>query len=153
MKTPLPQPGVRGRARRRGFTLIEAAFATMVIGLGVTALIQLMAAGTVANADGTEMTTAINLANNVHEATLTLSYAQVLALNNKDYSPPVNSNFKSISQLGTTWKQHVDVGYLNPDNLNGATVVTVQPTARVTCTVSHNGAAVYKTIWVVTNVP
>lgn len=58
------------RALRRGFTLIEAALAILIIGVGVTALLELLAAGTMSNSAGTELTTAINLANNIHEITI-----------------------------------------------------------------------------------
>jgi Tfp pilus assembly protein PilV len=61
-------------ARRRGFTLIEAAMVTVIIGLGVVGMLELLAAGTVSNSEGTELTTAINLANNVRELSLGLAY-------------------------------------------------------------------------------
>ena len=57
-------------APRRGFTLIEAALAIVIVGVGVTALLELLAAGTMSNSAGTELTTAINLANNIHEITI-----------------------------------------------------------------------------------
>ena len=60
--------------RRRGFTLIEAAMVTVIIGLGVVGMLELLAAGTVSNSEGTELTTAINLANNVREMSLGLAY-------------------------------------------------------------------------------
>jgi len=58
------------RAARRGFTLIEAALAILIVGVGVTALLELLTAGTLSNVAGTELTTAINLANNIHEITM-----------------------------------------------------------------------------------
>jgi len=61
-------------AGRRGFTLIEAAMVTVIIGVGVVAMLQLLAAGTVSNSEGTELTTAINLANNIREMSLGLAY-------------------------------------------------------------------------------
>ena len=58
------------QAFRRGFTLIEAALAILIVGVGVTALLELLTAGTMSNAAATELTTAINLANNIHEITI-----------------------------------------------------------------------------------
>jgi hypothetical protein len=46
----------------------------VIIGVGVVAMLQLLAAGTVSNSEGTELTTAINLANNVREMSLGLAY-------------------------------------------------------------------------------
>lgn len=60
--------------RARGFTLIEAAIVTVIIGVGVVGMLELLAAGTQSNSDGTELTTAINLANNIREMSLGLAY-------------------------------------------------------------------------------
>lgn len=58
------------RRRAAGFTLIEAALAIVIVGVGVTALLELLTAGTMSNLAGAELTTAVNLANNVHEITI-----------------------------------------------------------------------------------
>lgn len=47
---------------------------TVIIGVGVVSMLELLAAGTVSNSEGTELTTAINLANNVREMSLGLAY-------------------------------------------------------------------------------
>jgi prepilin-type N-terminal cleavage/methylation domain-containing protein len=67
-------PLTRRPRGRRGFTLIEAAMVTVIIGVGVVAMLQLLAAGTVSNSEGTELTTAINLANNIREMSIGLAY-------------------------------------------------------------------------------
>src|SRR3712207_2741458 len=64
----------RHAAGRRGFTLIEAAMVTVIIGVGVVGMLELLAAGTLSNTKGTELTTAINLANNVREFTLAMPF-------------------------------------------------------------------------------
>jgi type II secretory pathway pseudopilin PulG len=134
--------------------LVEAAVVTAVVGIAITSLITLLAAGTVASNESAELTTAINLVNNLHEASLTMTYAQVIAKNNVNYSPPVNSNLVSITQLGTNWKQHIDVYYLDPRNLNGGSSgSTVQPTARMIVTIYHASTLVYTAQWVVSNIP
>jgi hypothetical protein len=57
---------------RRGFTLAEGALVTVIVGVGVIGMLELMAAGTTSNSDATEVTTAINLAHNVREVLLGL---------------------------------------------------------------------------------
>lgn len=141
------------RRGARGFTLVEAAFVTVVVGLSCAALMQLLAAGTVANIDAAEITSGMNLGNNLHEATLPMTFAQILSLDGKNYSPPVDSQFNSLSTLGSTWKQHVDVKYVDPNNLSNLSGTTVEDTARVTVIVYHNNNAVYSTYWIVANVP
>jgi type II secretory pathway pseudopilin PulG len=61
------------RQARRGFTLIEAAMVTVVIGVGVLGMLQLLAAGTASNADAAEQTTAMTLAGSVREMSLGLA--------------------------------------------------------------------------------
>src|SRR3954462_11224114 len=63
------------RGRRRGFTLIEAAMTTMIIGVGCVSMLALLGQGTLANNEGTELTTAMNLAGNIREAMAGLNYA------------------------------------------------------------------------------
>ena len=117
------------------------------------ALMQLLAAGTVANAEAAELTTAVNLANNVHEATLRMPYEQGVALDGASYSAPVDSRFKAISELGNNWAQQVNVTFVNPDQLAAPSGAGAEPTARVSVVVSHNNKPVYTTSWVVAYVP
>ena len=62
------------RARRRGFTLIEAALATTIVGVGVVASAQLFLSCTQQNASSANMTTAMLLASNVREAMSGLAF-------------------------------------------------------------------------------
>lgn len=58
----------------RGFTLIEAALATLIIGVGVVAVMELFFACTRQNRYGTQQTTAMFLANNIRETMAALSF-------------------------------------------------------------------------------
>src|SRR5688500_4836529 len=99
---------------RRGFTLIEAAIVTVVVGVGIVGMLQLLAAGTLANTESTELTTALNLAGNVHEMSLSVPYQNIMTLDGQQYSPPIDSKKQTISAL-TNWKQAVTVNYVDPD--------------------------------------
>ena len=135
-----------GRRRRRGFTLIEAAMATVIIGVGFTAMLQLLAAGTVANKEGTELTTALNLAGNIHEAAVRVGYADLFTLE-RTYSPAVDAKLSAVTSL-TGWSQVVDVSYVDENLLTSAVPDTqYEPTARVTVSVRRNGQQVYRTSW------
>jgi type II secretory pathway pseudopilin PulG len=59
---------------RRGFTLIETCLATMIVGLGITALMALTGALTTQNAAAGQTTTAMLLASHVQEAMAGLSF-------------------------------------------------------------------------------
>jgi type II secretory pathway pseudopilin PulG len=56
-----------GRRRRRGFTLMEATLATIIVGVGVTAAMTLFDACTRQNRAAASMTTAMHLAQNIQE--------------------------------------------------------------------------------------
>jgi Tfp pilus assembly protein PilV len=55
------------RRRSGGFTLIEAAIVTAIVGIGIVGLLELLAAGSMANINSKQLTTAVFLANNVNE--------------------------------------------------------------------------------------
>ena len=68
-----PAPARRGThspTARRGFTLIEAAMVMVIIGVGVLAMLDLLAAGTVSNNDAAETTTAMTLASSIRELSM-----------------------------------------------------------------------------------
>jgi prepilin-type N-terminal cleavage/methylation domain-containing protein len=134
------------RRRRQGFTLIEAAMATVIIGVAFTAMLQLIAAGTKANSEGTELTTAINLANNIHEASVRVAYVDVFDLEGT-HNPPVDARLHNISGM-PGWSQIVDVSYVDENKLTMSVPDTqYEPTARITVRVQRNGQDVYRMNW------
>ena len=70
---PTARPPRRARFAR-GFTLIEAAMVTVICGIGVMSMLQLLAAGSAENGDAAKLTTAMTLANNVREMSLALAF-------------------------------------------------------------------------------
>jgi hypothetical protein len=162
------------RRRRRGFTLIEAAMTTAIIGFGVVGMVQLLAAGTVSNAEGTELTTAVNLANNVREISLGMAYNDpeqptvwatkegtgnpntdvvlyddVFDLDGVTFSPPLDVRRLPIGTY-TNWAQQVVVETVAVDQLSSVRPKDVtERTARVTVTVTRNGTPVHTASWLV----
>ena len=156
--------------RRRGFTLLETGLATIIIGVGVTALVQLLAKGTISNMNGADLTTAVNLANNIHELTYGLTfvdpahptnwgvesgetlatYSHLDDFNNQTFSPPIDARRQSLSNY-SNWSQSVTVTKVDINRL--ATAVpntTTMPSARVTVSISHFGSVVYTENWLIT---
>ena len=68
-------PNLTGRRPRRGFTLLEAMLATMIVGVGILSMMQLFTACTLQNRSALNMTTAMLLAQNVQETMAGLSFA------------------------------------------------------------------------------
>lgn len=151
---------------RRAFTLIESALVTVIVGLGVVAMLELLATGTNANAGGTELTTAVHLARNIRELTLGMAFydpadpthwgmesGETLAtcddvddLDGKAFSPPIDARRQSLNSY-TGWEQAVTVESADVNRLTLSVPKGSQPVNRVTVVISHRGQPVYRTSW------
>src|SRR6059036_2247364 len=98
------------RPARAGFTLIEAAIVTVIVGVAIVALVQLLTAGTYANETSTELTTGIGLATNIREMAYGVDYDSIMTLDGMTKTPPIDARKISITDL-TGWKQVVSVNY------------------------------------------
>jgi len=157
------------RRRPRGFTLVEAALTMVIIGTGVLAMLQLLTAGTMSNSSAAELTTAVQLANNVHEIALSLpftcptnptsttfkdtggpaNYTYLWDLNGDSYKPPLDIRRNAINTY-STWTQQVTVQSVDPTNLDAVRPNSVTlPTARLTVVVLHNSKKVYRATWLI----
>lgn len=144
------------RARRRhGFTLIETALATIIIGVGVLAMMSAQAAFHQQNAWSTHSSIATHLANEIREMTWTLpqhdpvtgdifwgpegdneaSFQDYDDLDDFDglggglvFSPPINARRQVIANMDG-WSQTVRIFNVDPFNIvfNGDTLVGVEP--------------------------
>ena len=142
--------------------------AMVIIGLGVVSLLELLAAGTMSNGAGTELTTAINLANNIHEISIGLAftnpnapsrttglggdpstYLGIWDMNGDVYTPPLDVTRHPIANYAN-WEQDVTVASVDSNSVT-TTVPnnTSVPTARITVQVKHNGKLIYQETWLV----
>jgi prepilin-type N-terminal cleavage/methylation domain-containing protein len=154
------------RPRRRGFTLIESAMVTVIVGVGCVGMLQLLATGTMSNAEGTEQTVAINLASNIREMSLGMSFYDpqqptmwntkeatvaewdnIMDLDGAVFSPPLDARRQPIGGY-PGWSQAVEVESVSEANVNLAVPDTTgEPTARVTVSIRRHGISVYKISW------
>jgi len=125
---------------------MEAALTTVIIGVGVTGMMQLLAAGTVNNMQAFETTTGVNVAKAVREITVQKTMAQLIAMNNTYHEPPWDSRSQPISDL-TGWRQTIAVQAVNKDNLTANIVDSTPAAVRVTVTVTHNSRKVCDMSW------
>lgn len=140
----------RSGTRRGGFTLIEAAIVTAIVGIGIVGLLELLAAGSMANINSKQLTTAVFLANNVNEMMQGQDYTTLKATyDNKTYKPPKDGRGVNLSGFDT-WQQVVDVSYVQPNKLTFVVPDNqVEPTSRVTVKILANGEVIYQTQWIV----
>lgn len=131
---------------RSGFTLIEAAIATVIIGVGVLAIVELLAAGTLSNATGTQLTTAINLANNVNEWSMRTEYTDLrTTFDNKAFSPAKDALGANLADFDG-WKQVIDVQYVDPNRVTLAVPDSQpEPTSRVIVTITRHDRPILTT--------
>jgi len=153
--------------RQSGFTLIEAALTTAIVSFGVMGMLQLLAAGTISNADGTDMTMGLNLARNVRELMVGLPNAdpvtpthwgaeagETLATYNdlddfadKSYSPPIDARRQTLANY-PNWTQSIKVQNVDTNLLTSVVPNGSSPAIRVTVTITHNGKYVCDMSWV-----
>jgi hypothetical protein len=140
-------------ARRGAFTLMEVGLSILIVGVGVMALMELLATGTIASRSAYDRTTATNLADNIREYLALKTATQALALNGSSYSPPVDATGTNLSGL-SGWSQAISVVPTDPDNcetpLPGNTTSGI---VRATITVSFNSAQVSQVSWLITEAP
>lgn len=159
-KTRPPSPTRRPR-RARGLTLMETALATVIVGLAVLALVNLIAATNIQTSYSQKQTTAFMLANQIREAMVGMPFndpltgthaggpntgqTNVSQFNDvEDFdgyvaSPPIDSHRQPITTLGS-WQQSVSVtliGDNNGANLNSTTGNLGAIVERVRVTISY----------------
>jgi len=159
------------RSARTGFSLIEVLFATATIGIGVTALMTAVAAGTRVNGEGRQITRAAFLAQELREWTVKLPFVdpdegqeanppgsdgsspQIFVddlddLMDVTYSPPRDGQGMPIADMAD-WSQSIELTWRDPDNI---AVVVGDGASDLICvelTVANNGREVLTTSWLV----
>lgn len=136
-----------GRYRRRqGFTLLEALFAAMLIGLAIAALLGTSKAFTMKNAVGADMFTAEFLIEEIREMMASESFDMLPAYHNQSYNPPVDLQKTPLEDF-SAFTQQVEVRYVNASNLT-QTVTGPTDFVRVTVTVLKNGRPISSASWI-----
>lgn len=135
------------RARRAGFTLIEAALTTVIIGVGFMAMLQLLAAGTASNIRGAQTTTGMNLAKNIREMSLKLPFDQLTTLNGVTHAPPVDSRGVSLGDTFKNWTQVISVQAVDPNKLTFDVSDETPDALRITVRIMQNGTELCQTSW------
>jgi len=167
-------------ADRGGFSLIEVAVATALVGLGVTALLMSLGAGTRANDGGRKVTQAVFIAQELREWTLRLPFSDpdpgdagnppgsegsdpqewvddLDDLMDVTYSPPMSARGKPpLDATGEPmtgmngWSQHITLTWLNGDGLTQTVSPGTSDFIRVQVDVAYRGQDVLTASWLVT---
>ena len=101
-----------GKPSAGGFTLIEAVFTIMIIGLGIAALMQLFASGTEVNHYGDSLSKAVFLAEELRSMTDDQPFDELLSYNGQSYNG-VDATGVEVPGL-QLFTQSFEVTALNP---------------------------------------
>lgn len=136
--------------RRTGFTLIEAALAIVIVGVGIVAAVQATATCTQQNGQGARMSTAMTLASNIQELMAKLQYVDpkdpgkkfgpqagetltgpapfddILDFRGQVFSPPIDAARIAHPEL-SSYTQAVDIVPVNPLKLTQELSVPTSP--------------------------
>lgn len=138
----------RQRRVSAGFTLIETALATVIIGVGVLAVLTLLAAGTRTTGDSLRLTSGLNVAHGFREFSLTRSIEELDALNGQQRTPPIDARGQAMSGM-SDWKQVITVQGADLQRLTLAVPPDSSPLRRVTVNVMHKDQSVVSLDWIV----
>ena len=165
MRIVLPRR-IRRLRLQRAFTLLESALVTIIVGTGVVAVMQLLAAGSMASRQSQELITAVHLAGQIHELSLGLAFADpvdpahwgpsngetlahyddVTDLDGKTYSPPIDARRQALTTL-TGWSQNITVESVDTARITVAVPKGSTRAERITVNVSHKGQIVFSENW------
>ncbi len=142
MKSPVKRSHHR---RGGGFTLIEALYAIMIVGLGVVALMMLMASGTTVNTFGNDLSSAVFLADEMRAMTDDVPFDDLPAYNGQTFNG-VDANGNPVEGLAG-FQQQLSVTAVDPIDLTTLVGPVPVQTLRLTATVTSASGAQTRFSW------
>jgi prepilin-type N-terminal cleavage/methylation domain-containing protein len=133
--------------KTHGFTLIEAMFAIMIIGIGIAALMTVFAAGTNVNAYGDRLSKGVFLADEIRAMTDNVKFTDLENYNGQVYNG-VDANGSAVAGL-QEYQQTISVRFINPVDM--ALYIATDPPpqgAIITALVSYNNEEITRLSWI-----
>jgi hypothetical protein len=147
---------------------------TVIVGVGIVATLELVVAGSMANADASRLTTAVLLAGHVREMTIDVAFKENPAtstwgpetgeatetayddlddFDGKVFSPPLSGRLVPLGSGYANWSQAIEVHSIDEQKVNSTAGKdnAGRPLSRVLVRISHRGELVYETSWLVAN--
>jgi hypothetical protein len=118
----------------------------MIMSIAVVAMCELVTAGTAHAVSGGELTTAVNLANTIHEGAVIGQSRDIWDLNGRTFQPAIDGTGAAIAG-DQAWSQQVVVQAVDNRNIGAVADEATGLMARMTVTVYHNGHYVYSGSW------
>ncbi|HEV7300184.1 MAG TPA: type II secretion system protein [Tepidisphaeraceae bacterium] len=166
MDKRIPHPRL---TRTRGFTLIEAALTTVIVGVAFVAMLTLFAAGTSVNNTSASMTTGMHLAKSVREMAMTMEFTSPASpgtwgrdsgetatnpgawddlndLDNASFSPPIDGGGNVIPNM-ENWRQTIDVRCVDVNGMETLLPDGTSEAIRITTIVTRGTDEVCRLSW------
>lgn len=160
-------------ASSRGFTLMEVLVASVIVGIGFTAILASMVSSTKVNLTSTEITQAAFLSQEIREWTANLPFRDLDSddagnppgpdsyvgegvpyvddlddLINVTFSPPRNSSGETIAGMAD-WSQTIILTWRLPGDVNTEAVAGTSNVIHVQVTVSKDNETLMQTGWLI----
>ncbi len=132
------------RRSQKGFTLMEAMLAVMLVGIGIAALMQVFSAGTMVNGYGDNLSKAVFLAEECRAMTDDIVFADLLGFNGQTFNG-VDAQGNAVAGLQEFQQQFV-VQAVDPDDMT----IYVGPdpdVIRLTANVIYNNETITSMSW------
>ncbi len=130
--------------RRGGFTIMEAAFSIMIIGLGIVAMMQVFVSGSEVNGYGDSLSKAVFLADEMRSMTEDVAFEDLLTFDGDTFNG-ADANGNPVAGLDS-FVQTFNATGVDPDTL--LPNVLADPEAiRLTVIVSRNGEEITRISW------
>lgn len=135
--------------KQKGFTLIEILIATVLLGIGIIALVRASAAFTDANREGVNISTAQFLAGQVRERLARYDFSQLSSFDGDVNSPPIGADGTAINSL-SDYSQSINIEYVDSNDFT-ETVTYDTDFVRVKVTVSKDNEDIVESSWIRAN--
>lgn len=134
---------------RRGFTLIEALMAVLLIGIAMVSILMSSSSFTRANGMGVDLSTAEFLIEEIRERTASMTFDEVNTFaGGSPFSPPIDIEGAALANF-STFSQVVTFTTVSPSNFEVSQAGS--DFARVTVTILQNGEQVTFASWIRAN--
>lgn len=130
-----------------GFTLIEALFAAMLIGLVVAAIAVSSSAATMVNGISIDMSTSEFLIEELREMSATMTFNELGTYTTGDINPPKDMNGDAMTEF-SDFTQHVDIVHVSAINLQTVDTTGTSDFLRITVTINKNNSPVSSASWI-----
>jgi prepilin-type N-terminal cleavage/methylation domain-containing protein len=135
------------KRQSKGFTLIEAMFAVMLIGLVIAAIAVSSGASTMVNGVSIDLSTAEFLIEELREMTTTMTFDALDTYTETNINPPIDINGDAMAEF-SDFTQLVDIVHVLANDLQTVDGSDTSDFLRITITITKNNSPISSASWI-----